>query len=585
MSKGLKVTLLTVAVALMGMFHAMAEAPVMKDIPTVIIGGGASTSTPPDVFVYPDALDLSTYATDDGGVANLVWSYDIVGTQLYSFNGVDPIGAGDTVNPGANAINTQVLQSEVDSDSDPDTVTIRNIRLSPFSGTGATPDPPGALFDSQVVTMYVSDGDTVTMGEVMVWTDNQGPDRLSLGEKERLMNLDFSNNNNGWNPITVVFTGTGSITTTATGVCVEVSQDGVNIGEWSSGYPLFQLAANSVYALRMNVNSSQTTPFLGPLWDVIVDNYSDDATAGANAFFQDDLFLDNENGANAAKAPSGSFGRNDFEMWYTPAAVLTPQWNDATNGAFTAATDADNDVRVQFRILDGDATSGYGGELDLGQTCLEGLIVDRYEYAAMNVGDTVFSESNLTAANTSAFDILPATSGVFGASTFDFTGGNLDVRPASDWLTQLISIAPGDGDFSNNSDDFPIAWEGEQLYLLELELSAANAGDENSPADAVEFGFDVPTNELIALNAWTRGGDPLNKVATPKQESTVGGTQTYVCLFYSHSVTASNEASFAKIRPRIQILNSTALSFVGETDNTGGMVIHSWTVKKVSFPN
>jgi hypothetical protein len=585
MSKGLKVTLLTVAVALMGMFHAMAEAPVMSEIPTVIIGGGASTSTPPDVFVYPDALDLSSYVSDDGGDANLVWSYDIVGTQLYSFNGVDPIGANDTVNPGSFAMNTQVLQSEVDPDSDADTVTLRNIRLSPFGGGGEAPDAPGALFDSQVVTMYVSDGDTVTMGEVMVWTENQGPDRLSI-EGDVVLNLSFVNDNHNWGQSTLaVGAGAGvTMSTTANGICVEVAEDGVNIGTWSSGYGVIDLSANSVYALRMTVNSNQDTPFLGPLWDVIVDNFSDDATAGANAFFQDNLYLDNENGANAAAAPSASFGRNDFEMWYTPASVITPQWNDSSTGAFTSGTDADNDLRIQFRILDGDVNSGYGGELDLGQVCLEELIVTRYPYATMTEGATVFSESSLSAANTSGANVLPADGSVFGDTSFDYTGGNLSVGPAgADWLTQLINIAPGDGDFSSNADDFPITWEQDQLYLLELEVSAADADDESSPADAVELGFDTPTNELIALNAWTRGGDPLNKVATPKQTSTVGGTQTYVCLFNSHSVTDSSESTFAKIRPRIQIICSTDLSFVGETDNTGGMVIHSWTVKKVSF--
>jgi hypothetical protein len=573
----------------MGMFHAMAEAPVVDEIPTVIVGGGASTSTPPNVFVYPDALDLSSYVTDDGGDANIVWSYDIVGTQLYSFNGVAPLDGADAVNPGALAINTQVLQSEVNTDSDADTVTIRNIRLSPFTGTGDTPDAPGALFDSQVVTMYASDGATVTAGEVIVWTENQGPDRLSLGDVTGVVeiNLSFVNNNQGWGQSTLAIgTGAGvTMSTTANGICVEVAQNGVNIGTWSSGYPLLDLTANSIYALRMTVNSNQTQPFLGPLWDIIVDNFSDNATNGSNGFFQDNLYLDNENGANAAAAPSATFGRNDFEMWFTPASVLTPQWNDGSTGAFTTVNDPENDLRVQFRILDGDATSGYGGELDVGQVCLEEMIITRYPYLAMSDLGSVFSESTLSAANTSAFNILPGDGTTFGNTTFDFTGGNLSVGPPSgqDWLTQLISIAPGDGNFSSNADDFPITWEADTLYLLELEVSAADANDESSPADAVELGFDTPTNELIALNAWTRGGKNLNKVATPKQTSTVGGTQTYVCLFNSHSVTLSSQSTFARIRPRIQILNSTALSFEGETDNLGGMVVHSWTVKKVSI--
>ena len=58
---------------------------------------------------------------------------------------------------------------KVDTDTDADTVTIRNIRLSPFSGTGETPDAPGAEFDSQVIALWASDGATATQGEVMIW--------------------------------------------------------------------------------------------------------------------------------------------------------------------------------------------------------------------------------------------------------------------------------------------------------------------------------------------------------------------------------------------------------------------------------
>jgi hypothetical protein len=81
MSKGLKVSLVTVAIALMGM-SAMATAPVISDIPDPIVGGG-ETVTPSNTFVYPDAINLNFYVQDDGGIENVVWSYEVAHADLF----------------------------------------------------------------------------------------------------------------------------------------------------------------------------------------------------------------------------------------------------------------------------------------------------------------------------------------------------------------------------------------------------------------------------------------------------------------------------------------------------------------------
>ena len=81
MSKGLKVSLVTVAIALMGM-TAMATAPVIGNIPSPIVGGG-DTTTPANEFVYPDAINLNAHRSDHGGDENIGWSYEVTGTQIY----------------------------------------------------------------------------------------------------------------------------------------------------------------------------------------------------------------------------------------------------------------------------------------------------------------------------------------------------------------------------------------------------------------------------------------------------------------------------------------------------------------------
>jgi len=159
MSKGLKLTLVTVAVALMGM-SAMAEAPVISDIPSPIVGGGPTIS-PSDTFVYPDAINLNKYVTDDGGLENVVWSYTVEGTAIYNINGTEPIdlGTDDPIDPAATDKDLGTIRnSEKNPDAKVQTITVRNVNLSPYGGPDTDPGDTGILdSETQVVTLFASD--------------------------------------------------------------------------------------------------------------------------------------------------------------------------------------------------------------------------------------------------------------------------------------------------------------------------------------------------------------------------------------------------------------------------------------------
>jgi hypothetical protein len=366
MSKGLQLTLVTVAVVLMGM-SAMATAPVIDDIPSPIVGGGELT-TPPNTFVYPNALNLNSYVQDDGGDANIVWSYEVTGTQIYSINGNDPIDSGseDPTDPTGKDLNT-VRNGEEDPDSNPITITIRNVNLSPIGGPNTDPGDTAGIISSetQVVTLYASDGSTYSQTEIMVYTDNEGEDRLS-GEPTGgipVIELDFTNNANGFTSMAV-----GTVGATATlegnGICIEVAAGGNNLGTWTSPWAFIDLAANSVYHIRADVNGTQTTAGLVPLWDVIIQNFDNLTGAnGAYAYFADYYFLDNEGGAYAV-GPATGISRVD--MYFAPLPAKLASWNDESAGAFTATNDAMNDMQMIFRVLDADESAQYGGELDVG---------------------------------------------------------------------------------------------------------------------------------------------------------------------------------------------------------------------------
>lgn len=578
MSKGLKVSLVTVAIALMGM-SAMAVAPVIKDVPSPIVGGGEST-TPSNTFVYVDAINLNNWVTDDGGIENVVWSYEVTGTQIYSINGNDPIDSGseDPTDPAAVSKDLGTVRNgEDDTDGLSQTITVRNVNLSPIGGPNVDPPTEGILSsETQVVTLYASDGSTYSQKEIMVYTDNEGDDRLSGATGERVYEKDFTGSAQSYTSSAI---NSATLTVGSNGVCIEVAADNTNIGTWTSPYPMFEMADNSVYRIRANMNGSQTTVGLVPLWDVIIQNF-DSATglSGANAYFADYLFLDNEGGANAVGPTSGI---TDIELFFVPLPAKAPAWQDATTGAFSAANDDKNDVQMIFRVLDADATGGYGGELDVGQVCIQTITIDRFDLDAGVTEGATIVDLALNQTNYRAQDLL-------GSSTFDWgTAGEVTFGPTDgNYELEIVTVEPGDGDHLGvggsgaADDDFPIVWEDDTIYMVEMSVSAPTVGDEAQPHDVIQLGMDPPTWECFMLNSVTRGDSTMHNLGMPKS----GTPQTWVTFFNGHQASSSAQSDFVRLRPRVQILDSEALAFNGETANSADMTIHGITVKKVTLP-
>lgn len=581
MSKGLQLTLVTVAIALMGM-SAMAEAPVIDDIPSPIVGGGSYT-TPPNTFVYPDAINLNAYVHDDGGLENIVWSYWVDGTAIYNINGTEPLdlGTDDAIDPAATDKDLGTVRNgEEDLDSKAQTITVRNVNLSPLGGDNGDPGSTEGILESetQVVTLFASDGSTYTTKEIMVYTDNGGQDRLSPGsEGEPVYNADFTNDDNGYSTGEI---NSATVSVGANGICIEVAADNTNIGTWTSPYPLFEMANNSVYQVRATMNGSQTTVGAVPLWDIVIQNYdSVTGTQGANAYLADYLFLDNENGAYAVGPSTGISG---VELYFVPLAAKLPSWQDSSTGAFSTANDAKNDIQLVFRMLDASNT-GYGGELDFGQVCVQTLAIERFDLDQnVTEGATVM---NLAINNTnySGTTLTSMTSYNWA------TAGQVTISPTGGTPTDVAQVFPGDGDnlASGGSgaidDDFPITWEADTIYMVEMSVSAPTSGDESQPVDVIQVGIDPPSWENFMLNTVTRGDGTMHNIGMPKS----GTAQTYVTFFKSDRVSMTT-ADFKRLRPRVQILDSSALSFgnasgVPQTTNTGAFTIHGITVKKVTI--
>lgn len=581
MRKGLTLTLMTVVIAVMGL-QAMAMAPVVENIRDQIVGDAEDASSA-NVFVFPDAIDLTNAASDDGlpqPLTQFTWSF-FENTGTYILNGKASLA--DTDDPAAPPTAKVISSSDSETyvadaqnvwnsrDTDPLTVTIRNEVLTPISG-GAGADPGAAGLSTPVaVTLFASDGDRAGSTTLFVYSDNDGWDGASPTQvlPTREVERDFSAGiPSGWT-YNNLFGSTGMSSSTTGGMCLVAPAAGNQASRWHGPYGDTQaggltLVNNNVYRVRLTMSTNQTTAGNVPLWDVIFENQNDTGTQGAFVYGADYWFLDNQGSANAIKGPS--VGRNVFDVWYAPLTVGQAAWQ--TWVADSANTAAKN-MRTILRVIDY-AANGYNAEADSGSVCLTDMLVDRIAEADIPVAQTVFEDTNLTAANWTA-------RALGGATTSTFSGGDLSITPTSSWTTDtIIFVEPGDTNFStgNLADNYPIPWLSDTLYVGEADVVAANATGESNPPDFIQVHVDSASNELFLDSYVTPNA---GRVAMP----VVGTTKTYKAFFYSMSASLAADAQLKTLRARF---STGALASITTHTNNGGVILQAVRVKKLIAP-
>jgi len=579
MRKGLTQTLLTVAVALLG-FNAMSAAPIIGNIPDVIIGD-VEAGTSSNLFVYPDAFDLDTYVVDDNtSDGAILWSYAASGTA-YRINNVPEIGAGDPNAPGGASLAGDTDPAKVDANSR--TVTFRNINRSPIGGSNTAP----TTSETEVVTLFASDSTTYSQKDFLVYVDNDGADALSTAAVAYTQELaySFTTSAQGWTSYADLSLGaTISHSQGASGLCLEVSLAGVTIAGWESqpmaaaNYTTVDLTANSVYQVRLGVTVSGSSAGNSPAWSM-THNQKNTMYSGEN------IYYGNYGDANAPfplNTASTAAEKQIYESWVTPIAIQTAQFNA---GAFTGAALAENGMRFQLRIIDVDGAN-YGAETDAGQICWNSIEVRRYDISDLAVESTPYNQTTFQASpGDQGATINPAnwsSSDIVSNSTISYTGGVITVGPASSsaWggsSAGYVELRPGDKTFGgaslvNNLDNFPVAWVSDTLYKVTANLAANDAAGEANPPDFVRVGADAYSNELIGYSAVTT---TYNRIGMPK----VGTPQPYVYFLFGHSRSAAVEAAAQRIRPRIDI--GANASFV-ESTNVGSIVVSGVRVDVVS---
>jgi len=613
MKRGFTQTLIVAAVFVMAA-QAMAMAPTVQDIPSPVVGD-LETVTPANTFVYPDAIDLSKYVNDRETTVptDIKWYYQVEGTgeHFYSINNAPEIDSGDDLTDPGTIPTTKIIAGPGAHNLDTTgtttvgscLITVRNKHLSPIGGQG---NPPGAEDQMQMVTLYASDGETVTAHPMAFYTAAGENDHLSpsgIKVRERTFTGTTTGSTLGY----VYKAGGGSLGhgVTTLGICMTVSSDlsTDHLGYWESPFSELQLVSNAAFRIRMTINGTQTAENTTPVWDVLLTNLWIDPLFdgtdfsmihGKQAYGADFWMYDGTGGQNAYVQFVAGGGDAVYDFWWTPAPVLTARWNDtsATNPGLysTVAAPDDKDAMLTFRIVDPKGTRGSDADIHadrtVGTLCLKSVVIERYDLGILTVDPIpVWDCSNWTLAT-----------GTTPGSGWTMNQTNVTATSATDGITLrrgsgsdasadcYVALAPGDNvrDLSTpsvNTDNFPCPMDPKTLYKVTFLMAAPAQTDMDHPVDAYWLTNQYMTQEEIQESstssmAWHHG---MPAFGTP---------QPFVTFFYSNYGTNRSADSlpqfWSSFQPKFAMTNNHTFVGPGAETKTGAIKISGVTVEKVT---
>jgi len=581
MKKGLIVALMTVSIASAMVSGSYASAPLIRDIPDIIIGDEATgLATSAQTFVFPDALDLREYFTSDNDSTSVSvkWSF-LDSSGDIQINGLD----GTVVDPILPTAGERLTTNDSDPDQvdgDPFTITFRNKYFSPIGGPNDThglsefsdPLTSVSVIGTNLITLFASDGATYTAQNVTVYTVNNTSDGLSGGLVFTVeQNPDFNTGaTNSWSGSRLFGGTTGTFQAlSGSGLCLssDAAPATASNTQWTSPEQYVDLKDNTLYRVRANMNTTQTTVGQIPFWRL---SYINDKTSGPT--FQNyggqRFFLSGSGGAAGIGTPNG---RSQFEVWIAPNPVSTAQWRDPSTGAFAPLYAGFEDFKLSFVMFD--SNNSIGSNTDSGTICLSSITVESVPAPSLiGSGTTVYS----TPLNSTDHKFV----NLGGTNTGNFVSGTAEMtlqEPTSSGQSQGFVLQPNGTD---NNGLYPITWEGDVLYSLEadLRLKTPDTGD---PVQLITLVFNQPTTEQISDDySWRGNAGYMTKCASPTTTAA-----TYRNFWYSNNVSTVagliNGADGQRFQWLVQLFNNGALNLNRGGDTT---VVDAVRVIKYTVP-
>lgn len=354
--------------------------------------------------------------------------------------------------------------------------------------------------------------------------------------------------------------GVATTSVNSEGLCLAVPLAGDNLALWISPERYLELTDRTVWRVRAEVSTDQAAPDAIPFWQIVYDNFQ--SGGGGNNIGGESWFLDAERGANGIGRPQG---RDVFEIWIAPNAMLLPQWRgivDPSDSAFSVAADSVNDLRMFFRVLDVESAPLNAG-LDAGTICFRSVRVEAADYDSLPCpvlrhGPPI---SNATfAAQTNS----QAAQGA-GSAVIDDAGARADYSLTASGPGARKTLIPASLPYDLPAL-YPVPWKTDTLYRGEATIVSAVAGPEgDDPPDVISLAFDTTNSELGQVHATTRGApNNMRKAASPRLPASVGGEpQIYVGFFHGQNRTWSETPEAARLRMQTDFQNTPEVGSEG----------------------
>lgn len=587
MKKGYALTLLTAAIALLQVSTSHANAPIIAD-PGDILIGNLDPATSPGIFVYPDAFSLSDYTTDETPDASIKFSFRMVSGNNIRINGVQGLsaltGLNDPTNPvvistastAATNLNKQIqavtlvtndgvnrFAEPSNGDSDPFTVTFRNATLNVDNSAPSATTPVGTV-DTAVLTLFASDGNTFGQRNLTVYSVRGVNDSRGFKNPTTFSSIDLAQTTNAaqWQGGAASGFG-GSVSSGSSGLCMTVPAAGNNLVLWVSPERYFDLVNNTIYRVRAQITmSNPATPPADtiPLLLFTYDNFN--ASGNGNNYGGFAWILDVDGDAQGIGRASG---RNNYDFWFAPNSVATPQWQ---SGAFAPAADTSNDPRLQFQV--NDANANILTQNDAGTICIKSLVISSVNRDLLG-GPTVWNPPINTSTHFARANNETAADGT-GSINNGLAQANITVATNGD---HRITFGPFNPSALNqNQALYPVQWLANSLYRTRVRMHASAAGTD--PVDAIFLSMDTTNSELGAQGFTTRsGGGVMVFSASPNTQ-----TATYEVYFFSQNATLSLTPDANRVRPLPFFFNTNNLFGAGTGGN--GIVIDSMEVDRLT---
>lgn len=632
--RGLIVTLLTVAFACSySLTHA--AAPVIDD-PGDFVVGDLENGPTNNVFAFPDAISLDGNVADDTTAdASIKWSYS--GAGKYRVNGV--LGLSGPDNPTAPPAAKELRSNDLDNpphnkgggllqDGTGETITVRNNDLSPGLGLGpfAEPATTGILpAETQVVTLFASDGSTYSSQTIVVYTANDTSDSLSKGLLT-IFDFDFENNptlRTGW--MSQINGGpTAATTGTGTGFCMWVpllNVTGAAVLWFSPNNPAtpnvpgyIDLVDSAAYRLRYYMYTDQTAAGAIPFWTAGYNNnfyLGSPPALTSNVYGGDQWILDVAKGANGIGRTQG---RSFYDFWFIPNASLTQQWrgtlpfanpDNSRSVVNNSNVDNRNDINISVRILDDSAALNTAA--DTGTICLKRITASRVDYSKLTTTtlDAVPLTGTGAIGGAGNFGVLPDNEAAPGNGTLALNSGTDPVTGTAGFANGALGpsfetnaaggrkrlLRYNTAGTTVNQKQYALAnsWRQDELLLVKSKIRSNVSGgagsvDGTDPVNLIFFDWEVPTTEVGAFNFTQKGSGGMRLAPSPRLFATNGGVeQEYVSLFYTQNrslaVSLFDGVEGQRIRGYLDFINNSGIG--SATDGVNPFTINSMNLYKV----